>query len=181
MYPTCPYYPKELQEEADIINRLISKEKFVKYFWTKDKSTKPSPSGHHMGHYKSMLEDDMLSDLMVAIFIIDLATDTALKHWRRNLRIMLEKNIRSPNLHRLWIIQLFEADFDFLLAVVFSHRLMGFARRHFTLMDQNMVVWMENRFNQLCSILTINFVWLKRTLPQQNLTPWQIMIKFSQC
>ena len=33
-------------------------------------------------------------------------------------------------MHRLRIIQLFEADFNFLLSLVFRHRLMKFARKH---------------------------------------------------
>ena len=43
---------------------------------------------------------------------------------------MLEKDKGSPKLHRLRIIQLFEADYNFLLALIFGHRLMLFAQEH---------------------------------------------------
>ena len=43
---------------------------------------------------------------------------------------MLENDPGFPKLDRLRIIQLFEADYNFLLAILFGHRLMDFARRH---------------------------------------------------
>ena len=43
---------------------------------------------------------------------------------------MLKKDKGSPKLNRLHIIQLFEADYNFLLALMFGHRLMKFARKH---------------------------------------------------
>ena len=43
---------------------------------------------------------------------------------------MLEKDKGILRIHRLRIIQLFEADYNFLLALVFGHRLTTFSRNH---------------------------------------------------
>lgn len=43
---------------------------------------------------------------------------------------MLEKDKGSPNIHRLRIIQLFEADLNFLLALIFGQRLTKFTQEH---------------------------------------------------
>ena len=43
---------------------------------------------------------------------------------------MLKKDKGSPKIDRLRIIQLFEADYNFFLSLVFGHRLMKFARQH---------------------------------------------------
>ena len=66
---------------------------------------------------------------------IGLSAGVALERWKQTLSIMLEKDPGHPRLDRLQIIQLFEADYNFLLAVIFGHRLMGFARQHCNLSD----------------------------------------------
>ena len=44
--------------------------------------------------------------------------------------LYLKKDKGSPKLNRLQNIQLFEADYNFFLLLVFRHRLMTFARTH---------------------------------------------------
>ena len=77
-----------------------------------------------------MLEDNNLVDLMVAMLNIGISTGVALDWWKDTVSVMLEKDKGSPKLHRLRIIQLFEADYNFLLALIFGHQLMRFARVH---------------------------------------------------
>ena len=43
---------------------------------------------------------------------------------------MLKKDKGSPKIDRLRIIQLFEADYNFVLSLILGHRLMNFARKH---------------------------------------------------
>ena len=127
------YKEDELQQEVDNINRPISEDEFIKYFKNKDELTKSSPSGRHIGHYIAILNNDDLVSLITAMLNIGLIAGTALKRWKQTLSVMLEKDPGSPKLDRLRIIQLFEADYNFLLAVLFGHRLMGFARQHCSL------------------------------------------------
>ena len=83
-----------------------------------------------MGHYKAILHEDCLVDLHVALLNIGMRTGHALDRWKRTISIMLEKDRGQPKISRLRIIQLFEADYNFLLSLVFGHRLMTFAREH---------------------------------------------------
>ena len=65
--------------------------------------------------------------MVVAMLNIGLATNNALHRWQQIISVMLEKDKGSPKLHRLRIIQLFEADYNFLLALMLGHQLMKFA------------------------------------------------------
>ena len=63
------------------------------------------------------------------------STGVVLECWKHTINVMLEKDKGSPKLHRLWIIQLFETNYNFLLALVSRHRLMKFARTYFNFND----------------------------------------------
>lgn len=123
------YDPEELAEEVERINKEVTVEEFKSYFKRKDESTESSPSGRHIGHYKAAMANDDLVDVIVSMLNIGLITGQALDRWKRTVSLMLEKDTGQPKLHRLRIIQLFEADYNFLLSLVFGHRLMTFARK----------------------------------------------------
>ena len=84
----------------------------------------------HIGHYKTIIEDKKLTSLMTAMLNIGLQAGVALERWKHTLSIMPKKDLGKPTIDRLIIIQLFEADFNFLLAIVFMHCLMGFLQWH---------------------------------------------------
>ena len=118
---------EKLGKESNQINAHITEEEFRHYFQHKDECTESSPSGRHVGHYKAILYNKDLVSLVVAMLNIGLCSGIALERWKKALSIMLEKDKGSPKIERLRIIQLFEADFNFLLALIFGHRLMRFA------------------------------------------------------
>ena len=104
------YNEDELKEEADAINRPITKDKFRKYFHTKDESTELLLLGWHIGHYKLIIDDNNLVALMTAILNIGLNSGTNMDCWKQNLSVMLEKDPCQPKLDHLCIIRLFEED-----------------------------------------------------------------------
>ena len=75
--------PDQLNEETDKINRILSNEEFVRYFKTKSKSTESLPSGWHMGHYKSIVQDESLVSLITAMLNVGLLTGTARERWKQ--------------------------------------------------------------------------------------------------
>ena len=72
------YDKEDLEEELRCINAVITAEEFRHYFSNKKESTESSPSGRHIGHYKAMLSDDNLVDLIVPMLNIGLLTGVAL-------------------------------------------------------------------------------------------------------
>ena len=124
------YDAEALADEVAMINKDVSEEDFWFYFRRKDESTESSLSGRHIGHYKAILGHEDLVGLHVATMNIGLRTGQALERWKKTISVMLEKDKGQPKLHRLRIIQLFEVDLNFLLSLVFGHRLMKFARKH---------------------------------------------------
>ena len=71
-----------------------------------------------MGHYKTILDNDELVDLQVAMINIGLRTGMALERWKRTISVMLEKDKGKPKIERLQIIQLFEVS-----CIVWHHSL----------------------------------------------------------
>ena len=121
---------EKLQEEARKINAPVTVGEFRHYFKKKKESTESSPSGRHIGHYKAILDNDEIVDLLVSMLNIGINTGCSLSRWQQTVSVMLEKDRGSPKIDRLRIIQLFEADYNFLLSLILGHRLMNFARRH---------------------------------------------------
>jgi hypothetical protein len=86
-------------------------------------STSTSPSGRHLGHYKAILTDPVLLSCLTKFLHIALNSGIAITRWRKAINVMLEKDPGVPNLNRLRIIHLFEADYNFLLKLMWGHRL----------------------------------------------------------
>ena len=103
---------------------------FRKYFKDKPESTELLPSWQHIRHYKAILGSKDLVSLMVAMIDIGLQSSKALEQWKHTVRIMLEKDKNSPTIDQLRIIQLFKANYNFFLALIFCHWLIKFKRFH---------------------------------------------------
>ena len=85
------------------------------------------PYGRHGAVITIQLHLDMVN--------IGIRCGKALQHWKQVLDIMLEKKHGDSHIHRLRIIQLFEADYKFILALIFGHRLAQFTDKHCSMND----------------------------------------------
>jgi exonuclease III len=99
--------------------------------------TSTSPSGRHLGHYKSPLlraaTDPRANDIMhVHHTMLRLAVLRAcpFERWCADLEVMLEKDPGKPYLHRLRIICLYEADYNLYLKLMWAKRLVHHAEDH---------------------------------------------------
>ena len=110
-----------LQDEVKQINTAVTAGEFRHYLKKKKKSTESSPSGRHIGHYKAILGSNDLVEMVVAMLNIGLATSIALHRWQQTISVMLEKDKGSPKLNRLRIIQLLEANYNFIHALMLGH------------------------------------------------------------
>lgn len=129
----------------------ISIESFWKGFQTWDEQTSTSPSGRHLGHYKALLMADGQDKLyrpdedghqvkenpsptiQAVYFYIALAatlSGNTLQRWCNSSTMMIEKIPGQPRIHKLRVIHIFEADFNLMLKLLWSRRLVWQAHKH---------------------------------------------------
>jgi hypothetical protein len=72
--------------------------------------TATSPSGRHLGHYKSIVQDANLLSVQVKMMNIAIKNGIALDRWCKSVMVMIEKDIGVPKIHRICVIHLYEAD-----------------------------------------------------------------------
>ena len=89
--------------------------------WREQTST--SPSGRHLGHYRAVIQDDTLLRCLTKFLDIAVQRGISISRWQYAINVMLEKDAGCPRINRLRIIHLFEADFNFILKVLWGHRL----------------------------------------------------------
>jgi hypothetical protein len=93
--------------------------------WKEQTST--SPSGRHLGHYRALIQDPVLLQCFVYFMNIAVARGIAIPRWCHATNVMIEKDAGKPCIHRLRIVHLFEADFNFFLKLQWGHRLVRHA------------------------------------------------------
>lgn len=123
----------------------ISCESFWKAMRVWDEQTSTSPSGRHLGHYKALLMADGQDHtynkqnnvnprwaLQRVYFHIALAATrqgNTLKRWCQSSTMMLEKTPGQPRIHKLRVIHIFEADYNLMLKLLWSRRLVWHAHK----------------------------------------------------
>jgi hypothetical protein len=108
------------------ISLHLSLKDFKQFFKSKQEKTVSLPSGHHIGHYKVAIEgiwrdSPIFPDLIISIAQISLLTATPLDHWNKASQVMLEKG-EGKFIEYLCIIQLCEAELNFVLHIIWGHR-----------------------------------------------------------
>eukprot|EP00957_Ditylum_brightwellii_P151126 11507438-Ditylum_brightwellii.AAC.1 len=83
-----------------------------------DETTSSSPSGHHYGHYKTILGHNDLCNVHAQMMSMPwLAGFTPLR-WERAIDCMLEKDPGSPKIGRLRLIVIVEGDMNGTLKII---------------------------------------------------------------
>jgi len=107
---------QHLKRPTEVPNCLLElTEEVHREGWRKAKErTASSLSGTHFGHYKSGTFSDLINAIHTALSVIPLKTGYSYHRWRKGINIMLEKSPGNFQVDKLWIILLFEADFNHL-------------------------------------------------------------------
>jgi hypothetical protein len=135
----------------------INLDDFIKGLLRWRESTSTSPSGRHLGIYKTLVtvhinssgeftdgsEDEMPSTFKAARIlglIHGLATAAArlgfyLRRWTKVINVMIYKEPGNYNLDKLRVIHLFEADFNLIVGILFGRRAMHHANNNNLLHD----------------------------------------------
>ena len=97
---------------------------FKQLFKTIPENTASSVSGLHYGHYRvlSKQEDDTYIGVLFDILDIAFNTHSPLPRWQHSTQVMLEKG-KGPAIENLRIIQLLEADMNWLLRFLWGRQL----------------------------------------------------------
>ena len=94
------------------INISLDNEDYTKMFKKWKEKTTTSPSGRHLGHYKSILQEPELIKYHCIMASLPLKYGFTPKRWTKAIQIMLEKKTGNPLLHRLRGILILEADLN---------------------------------------------------------------------
>ena len=85
--------------------------------------TSSSPSGRHMGHYKTATQSTLILSTLKSLTSIPFQFGFSPTRWQVAIDTMLEKTPGNPHLSKLRIIQLLEADFNIGLKILWARRL----------------------------------------------------------
>jgi hypothetical protein len=128
--------------ELDLLPDVITLDEFKGKIQSWRESTSTSPSGRHLGRYKSLFakgfnpeappdceysenaEDDFLpnaqhriAESIVSLINYCITTGYVLERWKTIVNTMIFKDAGNYKIHRLRVIHIYEADFNLLLAI----------------------------------------------------------------
>jgi hypothetical protein len=106
------------------IDTTITETDYIKCFKSMKESKASSPSGRHVGHYivAAKAEDPTLRQIYCHIAATAFIMSLPLPRWEQCLQVMLDKG-KGHRIDKLRIIQLVEADLNFVLKLIWGHRL----------------------------------------------------------
>ena len=99
-------------------------------------STSTSPSGRHIGHYRTAILDPQVAGLHVKLLNLPIAYGFAPERWTHSVTPLIEKDAGRPYLTRLRVIHLFEADYNLFLKIIYGRRMVKNAEMAQALNDQ---------------------------------------------
>ena len=101
----------------------LNHDDYTKIFSKWAEKTTTSPSGRHLGHYKAILQSPELIQYHCIMSSLPLQFGFAPERWTKAFQIMLEKKPGNPLIHRLRGIIILEADFNWVLRLIWGKRL----------------------------------------------------------
>jgi len=129
---------EECQRPSNVpeISAFISLEDFKKCVQRWKETTPTSPSGRHLGHYKTAILDDEVAQLLVDMINFPITHGFAPDRWTHSVTPLIEKEEGKPYLTRLRVIHLFEADYNIFLKIIYGRRMVKNGERKHAMNDQ---------------------------------------------
>jgi hypothetical protein len=143
----CQLRTKQFVEDGGAISTFISTEDWITG-WAKMRESTASAPGGHYGHYKrasvaACLPEEHtdyyyeLAKIYAKMCSLPLKHGFSLSRWSSCVDAILEKISGQPRLEKLPIIMLYEADFKFVLKLIWAKRLVWNAEYHKVLGNSN--------------------------------------------
>ena len=123
--PELDQWIQELEQKSnEEIDLQISEEDFIHCFRRMKEHKASSPSGRHVGHYilAAKIDNPILRRIYCLIAATAIQSCSPLPRWEMCLQIMLEKG-KGHRIDKLRILQLVEADLNFVLKLLWGSRL----------------------------------------------------------
>ena len=108
----------------------ISDEEYQSAIQKWSERTTTSPSGRHLGFYKTLKLLPSIQKDMCTMLNIVIRTGLVPTRWTQAVSVLLEKDPGRPSLNRLRIIHLFEADYNLFLKLLWAKRLIARGEEH---------------------------------------------------
>jgi hypothetical protein len=100
-----------------------------------------SPSGRHLGRYKCLFKNDGYTDftdedpdpnnkilgVYYNVATAALQWGISLQRWKNSITTMIEKQPGFPQINKLRVIHLYEADYNLILKIIWARRLVWHA------------------------------------------------------
>ena len=118
------------------VDPVISVSAFVKTIKDWKETTSTSPSGRHLGHYRTAILDQRIATLHTDLLNIPTTYGFAPDRWPLSVTPLIKKDEGLPYLTRLRVIHLFEADYNLILKLVYGKRLVKNAEKANALNNQ---------------------------------------------
>jgi hypothetical protein len=157
-----------MPEATPTITSTLTEDQIKYGFKHWKETTSTSPSGRHLGHYRAIISDDTLRKCLTLFMNVTIKQGISISRWQKAANVMIEKDKGQPNINRLRIIHLFEADLNLFLKIQWGRRLIRHAKKHgllhpcqhgsvpgSTTMDPIMLTQFTN---DLCRILKHNLI-----------------------
>ncbi len=105
------------------MDHAISLDKYRRCLCKWKEATSTSPLGRHLGVYRALLDLSQVTADMCSMLNVVTRTGIIPSCWCAAISVLLEKHTSAPNVNRLRIIHLFEADYNLFLKVMWAKRL----------------------------------------------------------
>ena len=107
----------------DSVDTNLTIEQYKKFWKKKKELTVTSPFGLHIGHFKSVVDEEDILEVHMQLMLIPFQYLYAPRRWLSTVQVMLEKNPGNPWSHRLRIIELFDSQLNAAMQIFFGRRM----------------------------------------------------------
>ena len=113
--------------QLGVIKPILPLEEYKQFWKKKRETTVTSPYGLHVGHYKAATLHPKILNVHRLLLLIPFQTGLVPTRWRRTVQTMIEKEPGAPWIHRLRIIELFDAQANAGFQIFIGRKLMHHA------------------------------------------------------
>ena len=118
------------------VNHKTSISEFITFIKNAKEKSACSPSGRSYSHYKTLLENRKILEVLHRIFELALDNNIILKRWAQTITTLIPKDEGLIYIHRLRAIHVVEAELQFFSKIIYAKRMVKVAEKHNAITDE---------------------------------------------